>query len=271
MYSILDIIINLSKKIPKGICFINKRKIPKEIYEISYYTEIDAERLITLLLIFSIIISIVIYAISLIFFNNVIFSIMISISFFYLNFFILTNMISSRILEEKHEVESYGSQVIEDMYFGIKYTSFQDALKTIIRMNYPKISEKIKRILFKIINGEEIEETFKKGIEKIPSETFKKGIIGILYSKNISNDVINDFVLLPNIELKSVYKEISSQLEIRITIFLAYSLFSPIILAMSLILFKISIVFFYIYIPFHTLILTIAYRYAIYNKVVKIL
>ncbi|MEM2083712.1 MAG: hypothetical protein QXV10_04280, partial [Nitrososphaerota archaeon] len=111
----------------------------------------------------------------------------------------------------------------------------------------------------------------KKGIEKIPSETFKKGVMGVLYSKNISNDVINDFILLPNIEVRSAYKEISSQLEIRISIFLVYSLFSPIILAMSLILFKISIFFFYIYIPFHTLILTIIYRYAIYNKVVKIL
>ncbi|MEM1574753.1 MAG: hypothetical protein QXF09_02035 [Nitrososphaerota archaeon] len=271
MYSILDIIINLSKKIPRSFCFIGRKNIPKEVHESSYYLEVDAERLTTLLLILSTIISIIIFIIALIFFNNIIFSIMISISFFYLNFFILTNMISSKILEEKYEIESYGSQVIEDMYFGIKYTSFQDALKTIVRMNYPKISEKMKRILFKIINGEEIEEAFKKGIEKIPSETFKKGIIGILYSKNISNDVINDFVLLPNIELKSVYKEISSQLEIRITIFLAYSLFSPIILAMSLILFKISIFFFYIYIPFHTLILTIAYRYAIYNKVVKIL
>ncbi|GEM_PF-7090010 len=271
MYSILKILINLSKKIPKRICIIGKRNIPKEIYENSYYIEADAECLTTLLLILSTIISIIVFIISLLFFNNVIFSIMISISFFYLTFFILTNMISSKILEEKYEIESYGSQVIEDMYFGIKYTSFQDALKTIIKMNYPEISEKIKKVLFKIINGESIEKTFEKGIEKIPSETFKRGIIGILYSKNISSNIIDDFIKLPTIEIKSAYKEISSQLEIRISIFLAYSLFLPIILAMSLILFKISIFFFYIYIPFHTLILTIIYRYAIYNKVVKIL
>lgn len=271
MYSMTNILINLSKKIPRKICFIGKRNIPKEVDESAYYMEVDAERLTTLLLILSTIISIIVFITALIFFNNIIFSIMISISFFYLNFFILTNIISSKILEEKYEIESYGSQVIEDMYFGIKYTSFQDALKTIIKMKYPKISEKIKKILFKIINGEEIERAFKKGIEKIPSETFKKGVMGVLYSKNISNDVINDFILLPNIEVRSAYKEISSQLEIRISIFLVYSLFSPIILAMSLILFKISIFFFYIYIPFHTLILTIIYRYAIYNKVVKIL
>jgi hypothetical protein len=271
MYSILNILIKLSKRTPKEFCFIGKKNIPKEIYENSYYIEVDAERLTALLLILSTVISIIVYIISLIFFNNMIFSIMISISFFYLIFFILTNMISSKILEEKYEIESYGSQVIEDMYFGIKYTSFQDALKTIIKMNYPKISEKIKKILFKIINGEEIEEAFKKGIEKIPSEAFKKGVMGILYSKNISNKIINDFVSLPNMEIRSAYKEISSQLEIRISIFLAYSLFSPMILAMSLILFKIPIFFFYIYIPFHTLMLTIIYRYAIYNKVVKIL
>lgn len=269
--SIISLLIKLSNKLPKKICLINRKNVPKEIYENSYYIGVDPVCLTTILLIFSIIVSIFIFLISLIFFYNIVFCIMISISFFYLIFFILTNIISSKILEEKYEIELYGSQVIEDMYFGIRYTSFQDALKTIIKIGYPKISKRMMEILFKIINGKEIEKTFKKGIKRMPSEAFKKGIMGILYSKNISNESINDFISLPNMEIKSAYKEISSQLEIRISIFLTYSLFSPVILAMSLALFKFPIFFFYIYIPFHTLILSIIYRYLIYNKIVKVL
>ncbi len=195
--------------------------------------------------------------------QNMLLSFAASISAGYAAYFLLMNQIPSGMRAHELEVLRGGSRTIEEFHFGKTYTSIFDAMRSSMLLDNQVISKEMEQNLKEVVNGLSPERVLRDYLKKQPSAPFREGMSGVLWgSRGMIEEQLSEFVRLPENELKERYKETSSKLETRIVVFMAFGLFSPVILATGIGLMGIPAnTALYLYLPLHTFALTLLYRY----------
>jgi len=250
-------------KVPRRLCGLGARAVNNEIREAGRYYGVDPSALTTAVIALSVLSTLATFILLQLTVQNMLVSFATANSVGYAAYFLLMNQIPSGMRAHELEVLKGASRTIEEFHFGKTYTSMFDAMRSGMLLDNRVISKEMEQNLKQVVNGLSPERVLRDYLQKQASTPFREGLSGVLWGPGgMTEDQLREFVQLPEHELKERYKEASSKLETKIAVFMAFGLFSPVILATGIGLLGISAnTALYLYLPFHTFVLTLLYRY----------
>lgn len=151
-----------------------------------------------------------------------------SISFYY--------KIISEYEAEARKISKYVDLITEDFVFSLRSSnSIFDALKYVSQGGYPVISDKFKEIIYKINTGENPVKLLREFLDQQPSKTLKNNLLSLIKDQNIDETYENLLGIESQRSFRGEYENFTMQVESKMMMISATSIFLPLIIGLSLI------------------------------------
>ncbi|MEM2109019.1 MAG: hypothetical protein QW327_00800 [Candidatus Odinarchaeota archaeon] len=156
---------------------------------------------------------------------------------------------------EARKIAKYVDPITQDFIFALKSSSsIFNAIKYVAKADYPIISDKFKEIIYKINLGENPTLLLEEFIEKQPSKTLRYNLLSLIKNQELDFSYENILGVESQRTLREEYENFTMQLENKIMIAAASSIFLPLIIGLGLIFWGFSeSPIFLILIPLHLL------------------
>ncbi len=137
---------------------------------------------------------------------------------------------------EARRLTKYADQITQDFIFAFKSSSsLFNALKYVGKAGYPVISDKFKEIIYKVNLGDNPRLLLEKFLETQPSETLRNSLLSIIRNQSLDPSYERILGVESHRVLREEYENSTAQVENKIMIVAASSVFLPLILGLALI------------------------------------
>ncbi|WEU40945.1 MAG: hypothetical protein OdinLCB4_003295 [Candidatus Odinarchaeum yellowstonii] len=137
---------------------------------------------------------------------------------------------------EARKISKYVDHITQDFIFALKSSaSIFNAIKYVAKADYPVISNKFKEIIYKINLGENPSQLLEEFMEKQPSKTLRCNLLSLIKNQELDHAYENLLGVEAQRHLREEYENFTMQLENKIMITAASSVFLPLIIGLGLI------------------------------------
>ncbi|MEM3403946.1 MAG: hypothetical protein QXJ17_05390 [Nitrososphaeria archaeon] len=174
---------------------------------------------------------------------------------FILCFYLLVTYPYLKYSQHRFLISYYGFLALSDLNVITEFSSLFHACYHLLLADYPIISNLFRKVVVDGIRGEDLFKRLKEVAYIQPSTQFKEGLLSILI--DLSPDKSGRLKL--NDEAIQIYKNLSSQIEMRFSIIMGVTFFAPILLILFISMYVQTVFEVIVFVAFSIFFLSLVY------------